>query len=408
MAAANARCSARRSGRGDLGIRHLLPKRTGADSLDYPADRGMNRFGVLQVVLTLDVGGTERLVVEICRRLHPLISMSVCTLDQPGVWADELRSRGVNVVSLERPPGFHPGLGVAIARAARRSGAALIHCHHYSPFVYGSLATLLRPNVPMLFTEHGRLSDGPPSRKRQIVNPILARVPRAIYAVSSALRDSMVAEGFPGKRVHVIHNGIDPGLLPNADDRQNARTRLGFRDGDLLVGTVARLDAVKDLGTLIEAAALLRRTRRDLTLVIVGDGPERGSLEDLSRRHDLADAVRFLGHRDDARQLLPAFDVYVNSSISEGISLTILEAMAARLPVVATKVGGTPEIIQHNVTGLLVPARSPSSIAWAVATLQNPRRRGLIGAAARLEVEQRFTIERMVDRYADVYCRLAS
>jgi glycosyltransferase involved in cell wall biosynthesis len=364
---------------------------------------------VLQVVLTLDVGGTERLVVEICRRLHPRIVMAVCTLDAPGIWADELSSRGIKVVALNRQPGFRPSLALRLGQIASDCHARLVHCHHYSPFVYGSLATLIRPGLRMVFTEHGRLSDGPPLPKRQLVNPILGRLPDATVAVSSALRETMIAEGFPGGRVDVLHNGIDPGPSPTAVDRQARRRRFGLPEQGVVVGTIARLDPVKDLDTLIAAGALLRKTHPDLTLAIVGDGAERNNLEHAARRHGMADAIRFFGQRHDARALLSAFDVYVNSSISEGISLTILEAMAAGLAVVATRVGGTPEVVRDGETGLLVPPRSPAAIADAVKKLiDNPMWHRDLGAAGRRTVEERFTIDRMVDRYAEIYSRLAN
>ncbi len=130
----------------------------------------------------------------------------------------------------------------------------------------------------------------------------------------------------------------------------------------LVVGTVARLDPVKHLQTLVEAVAQLAHRGRQVHVLVIGDGPERDSLERETRARRLEHAVHFLGHRDDARAWLPGMDVYVNSSISEGISLTILEAMAAGVPVVATAVGGTPEIVTDEV-GRLVPARDPSALA---------------------------------------------
>ena len=204
-------------------------------------------------------------------------------------------------------------------------------------------------------------------------------------------------------------NGIDPGRVPTAEDRQSARRELGIETDTFVVGTVARLDPVKDLGTLIEAFARLRAARPRSLLVIVGDGPERCRLEGVVRQHDVASSVRLVGQRNDARTLLGAFDVYVNSSTSEGVSLSILEAMAAQLPVVATRVGGTPEVILDGSTGMLVPARSPDALAHALTVLAaEAPQRTVLGESARLSVEQRFTIDRMVDHYARVYARLAA
>src|SRR5262245_6119559 len=152
----------------------------------------------MHVVLSLSPGGTERLVIEIVRRLIPRsIGSLVCCLDDAGEWATELYQVGVPVVALNRAPGFRPGVARSIAKLARVHQVDVLHCHHYSPFVYGQMATLLQPRLRVVFTEHGRLSDAPPSRKRQIVNPVLGRLPHAIYAVSADLRQHMIAEGFP-------------------------------------------------------------------------------------------------------------------------------------------------------------------------------------------------------------------
>jgi glycosyltransferase involved in cell wall biosynthesis len=334
--------------------------------------------------------------------------MAVCCLDAPGALAGELTDRGIEVAALNRDGGFRPSLGYRIAKLAERHGADVLHCHQYSPFVYGRIATLCRPRLKLVFTEHGRLSDGPPSLKRRLVNPLLGRLPGSLHSVSGALRGSMVAEGFPERRIDVIHNGVDPGPRPTLVDRRAARHALWISEDAFVVGTVARLDPVKHLETLIEAFADLRVVLPRSVLVILGDGPERERLETVARTAGVGDAVRFLGDRRDVRRVLPAFDVYVNSSISEGVSLTILEAMAAQLPVIATAVGGTPEVVQDGITGVLVPARQPVRLAHAlIAVSKSPERRRTLGNAARLSVEARFAIDGMVERYADVYARLA-
>jgi glycosyltransferase involved in cell wall biosynthesis len=365
-------------------------------------------IGVLHVVLSLDPGGTERLVVQICQRLQPRFRLAVCALDEAGDWAPDLRLRGIDVVPLQRGPGFRPSLGRRIAELTRRYRASVVHCHHYSPFVYGAIAALLRPGLKIVYTEHGRLSDAPPSLKRRVVNPVLGRLPHAAFAVSHALRGSMIAEGFPAGRLTVIHNGVElaPSFPPLS--RRDARALLGLPDHAFVVGTVARLDPVKDLGASIEAVARARASVPGVVLAIVGEGGERGRLEATAAQLGVSDRVRFLGRRDDARRLLPALDVYVNSSISEGISLTILEAMAASVPVVATRVGGTPEIVTDGQSGLLVPARRPSALSAALQRFASePDLRRQLGAEGRATVEQRFTIDGMVDRYAEVYEKLA-
>ena len=364
--------------------------------------------GVLQVVLSLDTGGTERLVVDLCTRLRRRFRMAVCCLDSEGALASELAEFGIDVVPLRREPGFRPSLAARIARVADQYHATVVHCHQYSPFVYGRLASLLAPKLRVVFTEHGRHSDAPAPLRRRLINPLLSSRCGPVYSVSSALRQSMIAEGFAAAQIDVIHNGVDPGPRPTLADRRTARYNLGIWGNTVVVGTVARLDPVKNLESLIEAFASVTEFVPRCALVIVGDGSERERLEARVRSLGIADMVRFLGNRSDVRRLLPAFDVFVNSSVSEGVSLTILEAMATGLPVIATAVGGTPEIVEDGITGLLVPARNPRRLALSLIELCTARgRREMFGAAARTRVEQQFTIDRMVQQYADVYARLA-
>ena len=170
-----------------------------------------------------------------------------------------------------------------------------------------------------------------------------------------------------------------------------------------MFGTAARLDPVKNLDSALEAFGVVQAQAPGCRFVIVGDGPERARLELLARDAGLADSVMFTGFRADVRQLLPAFDVYVNSSVYEGVSLTLLEAMAASLPAIATSVGGTPEVVTRD-TGLLVPARASDALAGAMLVLAvSPERRAALGAQARGRVELLFSVQRMVARYLETY-----
>jgi glycosyltransferase involved in cell wall biosynthesis len=363
---------------------------------------------VLQVVLSLHPGGTERLVVELVRRLRPELAMAVCCLDEAGSWGEGLRREHVGVTALGRREGFQPQLGRAIARIAGQHSARVVHCHHYSPFVYASIARLWAPDLRIIFTEHGRLSDAPPSAKRRAANRVLAHAPREVVTVSSELKQHLVAEGFPTRKVSVIYNGIDVGVVPSADTRARVRRELGVADDAVVVGSIARLDPVKDLQTLICAVGQQGLQRAPMILFVIGDGSERARLEASAREVGAESSVRFLGHREDARDLLAACDLYANSSISEGISLTILEAMAAGLPVVATRVGGTPEIVD-DTCGRLVPSRDPGALAGTLAVLAaDAPLRQTLGREARARVEQRFTLDRMVREYRDAYYAAAA
>jgi glycosyltransferase involved in cell wall biosynthesis len=358
---------------------------------------------VMQLVLSLSPGGTERLVIEIVRALRDRMDFVVCCLDEPGGWAAELAAIDVPVIALSRTPGFQPALALRLSRIMKEHAIDVVHCHHYSPYVYGLLASITRPGVQLLFTEHGKLSDAGPSRKRQLINPLLSRLPGRIYAVSADLKQHLVHEGFPARCIDVIYNGIDPSERTTAQHRRDARAALGIPDDAMVIGTVGRLDPVKNLSLLLQAQAMLAIRLPEVRTVIVGDGPERAALAAKTIECGVKHLVTFAGYRSDVRALMPAFDIYVNCSTYEGVSLTILEAMATGLPVVATPVGGNPEVVIDQETGLLVSARA-RSIAEAVAGLaRDSRRRQQMGDAGRWRVIRHFSIARMVDDYSRAY-----
>ncbi len=186
-----------------------------ADTSREPAAKTAGEPRVLQVVLSLNPGGTERLVVDLVRRLRGEMGMAVCCLDEVGAWGTQLRAEGVPVTALARRPGFRPGLGRQIALlGSKQHGSTVIHAHQYTPFVYACFSRPWLQRVPVVFTEHGRLSDAPASAKRRLANRVLRRVPARVFAVSEDLKRFMVTEGFRAENVDVLHNGIDVGPLP--------------------------------------------------------------------------------------------------------------------------------------------------------------------------------------------------
>src|SRR5687767_993446 len=361
----------------------------------------------MQLVLSLSPGGTERLVIEICKQLTDRFDSMVCCLDDRGSWAAELEAANVPVVALRRQPGFQPALSRHIARLIKANGIEVVHCHHYSPYVYGLLASVFT-GTQLVFTEHGRLSDDDPSLKRRMVNPFLSMLGGRVCAVSADLKQHMIDEGFPARRIQVVHNGIDPARRPTAIHRHVARELLGLSPDAFVVGTVGRLDPVKNLRLMLQAHAMVLQRHPHAHAVFVGDGAERAALEATAANLGITGSVTFAGYRPDVRTLLPAFDVYLNCSNYEGVSLTILEAMAAGLPVVATPVGGNPEVVVDHETGFLVPAQA-RSIADAIGRLVvDARGRHLLGDAGRWRVMRHFSMARMVNEYASLYLGLAT
>lgn len=365
--------------------------------------RAVRQNTVLHIVLSLEPGGTERLVVQMSNRLSESgFTVHVCCLDTVGALRSDL-APCVTVHEVRRPGRFDPRVAWRIANLATSVGAGIIHCHQYTPFVYGSLAAILLPSVRLISTEHGRLSGTSLSTTRRRVNRVLSRVKGQQFAVSEELRQFMIREGYSPRRVNVIHNGVKLGPTPSPMSRLAARRSLGVADGSFVVGTTARFDPVKDLETLIVATGLAARTLPAVQLVLIGDGQERSALQKAAAASG-ANRVQFAGYLSHARELLPAFDVFANTSTSEGISLAILEAMAAQVAVVATAVGGTPEIIRDRQDGWLVPPRSPTAVAEALAFLgSNVGTRLALAGAGRVRVHEAFSFDRMLAAYIQAY-----
>jgi len=360
-------------------------------------------INVAHVVLSLDPGGAEKLVLDLAARCSRWSATRVYCLDRTGDWADQLTSQGIPVDLVGRSPGLDWGVAWRLRRLSASHGIDVLHCHQYTPFVYGAIAALLRPRLRVVYTEHGRLSDAPPSKRRTTANRLLAPIPAVITAVSGELREFMIAEGFPAHRIDVVHNGIDPGCAPTPAARASARAVMQVAESNFVVGTAARLDPVKNLGMALNAFAELRARVPNSVLVLIGDGPERERLLAEAARHG-GDAVRWLGYRQDVRALLPGMDAYLNTSISEGVSVTILEAMAAGIPVVATAVGGTPEVVIPEISGLLVKNGDARDCARALERLAtDPSLSAGLGKAGLERMKMHFTVDQMVSRYMAAY-----
>ncbi len=359
---------------------------------------------LMQLVIGLGPGGTERLVIDMTREIHRHAYVMVSCLDELGDWSNQLTDLGIEMTCLGRNAGFDWRLGLKIARLCKQHRINVIHCHHYSPYIYGALAGLLRLGLRVVYTEHGRLSDGEPSLKRKIANQIFGRLPGRFFAVSHELREHMLQEGFSKQRLKVVHNGIAKGDAPTPAHCLSARQAMGVAPDAFVLGTVARLDAVKDLGNLLDAFTLFHKKYNTGRLVIVGDGEEMPMLRKKVADHRLEDAVVFMGKRDDVRMLLYGLDLYINCSITEGISVTILEAMASQVCVLATDVGGTGEIITSGVDGLLVKAKNSNALSQGIGQLyEDQQMRDQIAAAGSRRVATHFSMKRMVDSYLTSY-----
>jgi sugar transferase (PEP-CTERM/EpsH1 system associated) len=347
---------------------------------------------VVHVTFGLEVGGQEKLLVEFGRRAdRGRFDLQFISLGPRGALADEIEALGWPVAALEAPSGLRPGLIVQLARAFRRGRPEVVHTHDQRALFYaGPAARLAR--VPMIVhTRHGR--DIHATRRQAALFRQLAKLVDRFVCVSEEVAQLSRAQGIAGSRLRTIHNGID-------------LSRFGFKGPDPAgpVVTVARLSPEKDVANLVRATAMAVERVLGLRVAIAGGGPCRRDLERFAAGLGLGDRIAFLGEVRDVPPVLARARMFVLPSRSEGIPLTVLEAMACGLPVVATRVGGLPEVVDEGVTGLLVPSADPAALADAMARIWNdPERRERMGRAGRRRAEDRFDVRRMVAQYELLY-----
>jgi sugar transferase (PEP-CTERM/EpsH1 system associated) len=321
--------------------------------------------------------------------------------------ANQARLRpDVDIFELDKAQGHDVRAFIRFVRLLRRLRPTVVHTRNWAGFD-GIVAARLAGVPAIAHGEHGRDIGDPEgsNRRRNTLRRMLAPWVNRFTTVSEDLRRWLIEDvSVNPAKIQRIYNGVDTSHYAPGD-RAEIRTALGVRVDAPVVGTVGRLDPVKDQAGLLEAFARLRTN--DSVLLVVGDGPCRADLHSRAATLGIGDRVRFLGARKDVAHVLRAMDVFVLPSIAEGISNTILEAMATGLPVVATRVGGNPELVSPTVTGELVPRQRPGALADAIdGYLENPARRLAHGTQARTRALDAFGLNTMRDAYADLYDEL--
>ena len=359
---------------------------------------------VMHIVYTLRTGGMEMGVVKLVNGLDAArVRSSICSTTPAGAEIKALVQSSVPIFELSRRAGTDLRFVRDLYRLFKRERPDVVHTHAWGTLLEGLLAARAAGVPIVVHGEHGTLQlRGYQRRLQRMAWSAADRV----LSVSSKLAERMsAATGFAAARITTIRNGVHVARFQPID-RREARRALGIPERPT-VGTVGRLVAVKDQATLVDAVAELQRTGLAATLVIAGDGPERAALDARARAAGVD--LRLLGYRADVEQVMGAMDVFVLSSVSEGLSNTILEAMAAARPVVATRVGGAEEMIEDGVTGVLVPPSNADAMAAALGRVLGAADAGAaMGAAARRRVETEFTLSGMMGRYEQLYAEVAA
>lgn len=367
--------------------------------------RGRRRLRVVTLVDDpLEVGGAERLATMIAKhldreRFEPIICGTRHVRGRPR----ESQSDGVRVLSLDRSSKWSLGGWLPLVELLRRERIDVLHAHKFGSNVWGTVIGRLVCVPVVVAHEHTWSFEGQPLR-RLLDREVVARGSDVFVAVSREDRRRMIAvERIDPDAIRWVPNGIPP--LPRPAG--NVRAELAISPLAPVIGCVTVLRAQKALDVLVDAAAILCREFPDLNVLIAGEGPEEARLRTMIQEHGLESSVVLLGRRSDVSAVIAALDVAVFSSAYEGSPLAVIECMAGGKPVVATRVGGVPDLIEDEVHGLLVPPRDPHALADAAARLlRDPGLRAEMGTRARERQCRRFSLEAMVRSFEDLYEQL--
>ena len=362
----------------------------------------LNRIRVISMIdYLVPFGGAEVLVQAIATRLdrsqfEPIICAT--RFVDPGVRRG-LESEGVRVISLKRNARFDLAAWRPLV-SLLREGPCVLHTHKFGSNAWGAAIRRLVPMSVLIGHEHVWSFEGEPMR-RAVDRMGIGRAADLILTVSRHTREQMIAlERLSPERVAVFTHGV-PSLNPA---KLVDRAAIGINDDDFVVGTVCVLRPQKAIDDLLRAAAILINRIPQLRVVIVGDGPERRSLEMHADALGLGRVVNFIGNRGDVAAIVPRFDVFASSSHFEGSPLAVMEAMAASRAIVATSVGGVPEIISDGNEGVLVPPSDPVALATAVERLYaHGEFRRELGANAQRRQRQEFDLDVNVKRLESLY-----
>lgn len=376
---------------------------------------------ILQVAYKSEISGGEKVLLTLAKHLKNRGYHLLVACPSYGPLVEVLRREGIGVRITPIKKTYNLMAAYRLSNLILQERVQVLHSHGMLVNIVGRIASKMARIPVSISTVHltRQLSTG--ERAENICQWLKGRYYRSldnftagfndrVIAVSESVRQDLISQGVSSEKIVVIKNGIEcEGYqvpLDVEDQQANKKKELGIGNGPV-VGTITRFHKQKDVQTFLYAISDVLREYPNLRCLIVGDGEQRRALEDLSTRLVLHENVTFLGYREDAREILNLFEIFVLSSLWEGLPLVVLEAMAASKPVIATRVAGTAEAIVDGQTGILVPLRDSKRLAESIKTLLKDQRLAQkMGEAGRRRAHRHFRVERMVDETEKLYMDL--
>ncbi|MHA2032160.1 MAG: glycosyltransferase [Candidatus Kariarchaeaceae archaeon] len=361
------------------------------------------KIRVMHLIHQLGTGGAENGIINLLNHINKeFFETSICAFVGNGTQTARLDQRVIRLFELDKRAGNDFTLPIRLWRLCRKWRPHILHTHAWGTLCEGIIGARLARIPVVIHGEHGTIQQ---KAANICVQRMFWNFTNQILTVSKAHKENLTKTiGYPPSRIKVIINGVDTKRFSNVKKSESIRDFLGITEKDIVIGIVGRLVPVKNQKMLIKAFAILARRYLNVKLILVGDGPLKNELFQLAASLGVSSRVMFLGRRSDIPEILQSMDIFVLTSISEGMSNTILEAMSSRLPVVASDVGGNSEIVKKDVTGFLVPSNNKNALVDALKILiENPVKRNEMGVAGRKLIEMHFSLETMVENYENLY-----
>lgn len=360
---------------------------------------------IMHVILTLGVGGAEQLVYRMVTSSSNENRPVVCCLMFLGELGEQLKQEGGRVYCRNHISGIDLGIISWLKQIIVDEKIDVIHAHTGTPHFYSVPAAKLVGGVKVVYTEHGRLYPERSNWKLSLLNPLLALGTDHIVSISKSTALAMNKyDKFPLDRIQIIHNGISLPDMNKKIDVLAKRSSLGLSASCRVIGTAARIEEIKNIPMMLRAFQYVLKEIPDTCLLIAGKGSKEQDLIQYAEELGISQHVKFIGLRSDLWEIYQIMEIFLLSSFTEGISVTLLEAMASGVPAVVTDVGGNSEVVDDGVTGCLVPLNDDHAMAESIVKLLRSRDMSLnYSAGAKERVVNYFSFDGMKKSYEILY-----